>query len=173
MPRRDRKPSGLPRGRKLGGKNKATLEREELARRELEARENRMVVSENLIVEARRTGRKLAREILDDLMQLGMGMMATFQPLPPAPGSTPETPNANPNYNEDKFWRAAEFTKDCAIALANYQSPKLKAEVQVNVPVERAPQEILPPLPPAGSSKSNVASFREAQYFKMMRRVEG
>lgn len=135
------KPTGKPRGREHGSKNKATIEREERARLELAAREADLQAGAQQIIQARRLGQKLAKDVLEDLMNLGVGVAAFRQPAPPgAP--------RNPNEDEEKFWRAAEFARDCATALANYQSPKYKAVV-VHVAQEPPQQAVRPD--PAGA----------------------
>lgn len=70
--------------------------------------------------DAVKSGRKLAREVLDEFMHLTAGMAAFYQPAPP---------NAPPNQNanEDKFWRCVDATHAFAKALAPYQSPTFKA----------------------------------------------
>ena len=113
-------------GRRKGSKNKSTLEREELAARELAAREAALVDAESRVLTARRAGQKLGREVIEDLMNLGAGLSAHFQMNPPGQP-------VNPNEDPDKFWKAAIFTLDCAKALADYQSPKLKA-IMVSAP---------------------------------------
>lgn len=166
------KPTGRPRGRHKGSKNKATIEREERARRELAAREQELEDGVERIASARRAGNKLAKEVLEDLMQLGMGLTASYQNLA---GLTPQQLMAQGQQTtvndamEEKFWRAAAFTKDCAKELANYQSPKLKAQVPMTLP--QTPATPLLPAPAPGST--NVQYFLEHTYRRMLKTVNG
>lgn len=121
MPRGS-KPGERRGGRRRGTPNKATAERELIAKRELEARELAVQEAEGVIAAARRSGRKLAREVLDDLMHLGVGIASFYQMAPPGQP-------ANVHADWDKFWRAAEFARVCAADLAKYQSPTFKAIV--------------------------------------------
>jgi hypothetical protein len=132
-----RKPTGKRGGRHPGSKNKATIERELIASRELAAREAELAQGEARILAARRAGQKLAKEVLEDLMNLGMGMVGTYQPYPP-------NQRQNPNYDDDKFWRAADFTRECAAALANYQSPKYKAVAIMATPAPKEADRSVP-----------------------------
>lgn len=158
------KPTGRPSGRHRGSKNKATIEREERARIELEAREREMQDGVEVIASARRSGRKLGRDVLDDLMHLGMGLTAEYQRLASlAPGQQIGQGTAA---MEEKFWQAAAFTKDCAVALTNYQSPKLKASV-----VMHGPREEVPLLPTPAPGSTNVKYFLEHTYRRMLKTV--
>lgn len=134
------KPTGRPRGRHRGSKNKTTIEREEKARLELEAREIALRDGAQQILQARQRGQKLAKEVLEDLMNLGVGLAAFYQPSPPqAPRNT--------NEDETKFWRAAEFARDCAADLAKYQSPTYKAIAVAAAPAVPLPTEAQRPVP--------------------------
>lgn len=96
-------------GRKPGVPNKANVERALLAKRIIEE-------------QAGKPGQKLAREVLNDFMQLFTGMAAMHQPLPigvvPMNGQMPDP---------SKFLEFAKLAIDTAAQLAPYQSPKLKA----------------------------------------------
>lgn len=109
----------MAKGRRTGGRvkgtpNKATAEREALLAR-VAAEQNQ-----------RPPGRKLAREVLDDLMHTFLGMAAQAQPLPegvvPMPGQKPD-----PLKFVEYATLAGSFAKD----LAAYQSPKFKAVVNL------------------------------------------
>lgn len=97
-----------------GTPNKATAEREALLAR---------VVAEQT---QQKPGRKLAREVLDDLMHTFLGMAAQAQPLPegvvPMPGQKPD-----PVKFVEYATLAGSFAKD----LAPYQSPRFKAVVNL------------------------------------------
>ena len=110
---------GPPKGTRYGGRvkgvqNKATIERELLAQR---------IAAE----QAQKPGRKLAREVLDDLMHTFLGMAARVQPMPEGvqlqPGHLPD-----PIKFVEYATLAGAFAKD----LAPYQSPKFKATISLN-----------------------------------------
>jgi hypothetical protein len=115
----------MARGRKTGGRrrgtpNKATIERALIAAR--------------AALESKSASKKLAKEILEDFMCVFVGMASHFQPAPPG---TPRNPHAD----ENKFWKCAEAAINCAVKLAPYQSPSLKAVAVV-------PQPVSPPSSP-------------------------
>ncbi len=110
---------GPPKGTRYGGRNKgtpnkATVERELIAQRIAEQ-------------QRQQPGRKLAREVLDDLMHTFLGMAAKHQPLPegvvPMQGQTPDPL---------KFVEYASLAGTFAKDLAPYQSPKFKATIALN-----------------------------------------
>jgi hypothetical protein len=78
-----------------------------------------MLRAQREVDDACKTGKKLAKDVLEDFMHLFAGMAAVYQPT--APGQPP-----NPHANEAAFKDAAERAIDCADKLAPYQSPKLK-----------------------------------------------
>lgn len=101
-------------GRKKGVPNKANIERALLAEREL--------------IGAKAAGKKLAKEVLDDFMQLFKGIAETYYAvLPGAP-----IPKSH-SRNEAMFEKYAKLTVDTAKALATYQSPTFRA-IQVIAP---------------------------------------
>lgn len=115
-------------GRPKGSRNKKVLEREERARldalqlekfREIEGDAS---AAARMVQRAERTGIKLAKDVLNDFMQLFAGMAAVYQPLPPGvevpPGRQP---------NESKFREYAVLAKETAAALAPFQSPRYSA----------------------------------------------
>lgn len=101
-----------PAGRNKGTPNKATTERAEIARLQNE--------------EARRAGKKLGKELLEDFAHLFAGIAASHQPWPAAMGK-------NPHENEERFLTYARLTVEAAKALAEYQSPKFRA-IMVHAP---------------------------------------
>ena len=105
----------MARGKKTGGRakgtpNKASIEREALLAR-LTAEQTQQ-----------KPGRKLAREVLDDLMHLALGMAAKYQPLPEG-----VVPMAGQKPDELKFIEYATLAGSFAKDLAPYQSPRFKA----------------------------------------------
>lgn len=104
------------------GVSKATLEKIALAQRE--------------VAGAKASGKKLAKEVLDEFMQLFAGMAAYYQPTPAT------VPQQNANQDESKFKEYAVLACEQAAELAQYQSPKLRA--------------ILMPLPPPGDQPGRL-----------------
>jgi hypothetical protein len=90
--RKGRKKTG---GRTKGARNKKTL--------------SRIAEAEDVVATARAKGRKLAREVLEDYMELFSALAMTSKD------------------NEAEFEKYARLTVETATALASYQSPKLKA----------------------------------------------
>lgn len=107
----------VPKGTRIGGRNKgtrnkATIERELLAARAAEER----------VAAAEASGRKLGKEVLDEFMHLFAGMAATYQPLRPG---TPIPVGRTPD--EPQFEKYAKLAVHCARLLAPYQSPTFQA----------------------------------------------
>lgn len=98
-------------GRKKGTPNKATLEKERVAA-EIAAR---------TMADATTSGKKLAKEVLEDFMELFAGMAAHYQPAPPG------KEHLKPSGNEAQFLKYADLTVAAAAKLAPYQSPTFKA----------------------------------------------
>lgn len=122
MPRGGSKPGERRGGKQKGTLNKATRERLALAVREVQ--------------DAKRQGRKLAKEVLDDLMHTALGRAAYYQP---AAGDQPAKAHAD----EDKFMDAMRLAGYFAKCLAPYQSPTFKAiqvhgSLEVNIPAQPA-----------------------------------
>lgn len=130
MPRGS-KPGERRGGREAGTPNKATIERQLVQARETH--------------DAQQNGKKLAKEVLDEFMQLTAGMAAVYQPLPPGVTDVPlgRTPN------ETKFWECVGMVRDFAKALAPYQSPTFKAIAVFAPPDQTRPAA--PALPPGGN----------------------
>lgn len=93
-------------GRPKGIRNKATIEK--------------ALIAEQINSRAEMAGKKLAKEVLDDFMQLTAEMAAFYQPA--APGHPP-----NQKADEAKFWQCMEAAHAFAKSLAPYQSPTFRA----------------------------------------------
>lgn len=102
---------GRPRGA-LNLKTRETLERQRL--------EEQAKKAERAAEIAARRHIKLAKDVLEDFMQLFAGMAAAHQPWPEQQGH-------NPNENEAKFEKYARLAVDTASKLAPFQSPTFKA----------------------------------------------
>ena len=108
MPRGGTRPgAGGPKGPR--GPQKKTIEK--------------ALIAEQVIKRAEMTGEKLAKEVLNEFMQLFAGMAASVQPLPPGMALPPG--RAKPN--ERKFEKWARLAVETATALAKYQSPTFRA----------------------------------------------
>lgn len=103
-------------GRGKGTRNKATLERERIAA-EIAAR---------TVADARATGKKLAKDVLEEFMLLFAGMAASYQPWPVGLGK-------NPGENVGQFEKWARLACEQAAKLAPFQSPTFRA-VMVSIP---------------------------------------
>lgn len=99
-------------GKKKGTFDRATLEAE------LAAAEQRLVE----ISKKRQAGRKLAVDVLDDIMHLAMGLAGKHQPL-----SSNEIAGPGREPDEAKFDKYLSMTGEFAGRLANFQSPKFKS----------------------------------------------
>lgn len=121
-------------GRRKGGTNAATREREALAQR---------ILAE----QAGKPGRKMGKEVLDEFMHLFTGLAAYHQPVPKNQAAP-----ADREPDENKFKEYAGFAIKCATELANYQSPKFKA---VAVSIETPPGGM-----PADGAAMTVAGVR-------------
>lgn len=99
-------------GKPKGKWDRATLEAE------LAAAQNQLVE----LSKKRQAGRKLAVEVLDDIMHLSMGLAAKHQPLS---GGELAGPGREPD--EAKFDKYLSMTGEFAGRLANFQSPKFKS----------------------------------------------
>jgi hypothetical protein len=93
-------------GRKAGVRNKTT--------------QRRIDAAERAIVLAKAGAKRLARDVLEDFLELFSAIALTHQP--DLPGA-----ERNPNYDEKKFEKFARLAVETATALASYQTPKLKA----------------------------------------------
>jgi len=125
-------------GRRRGTPNKTTVEKALLA----------------ALAAAEGTGKKLAKEVIEDFMLRYAEMAAHVQPAPP--GAPP-----NPHADEDKFWSWPEAAIDCAVKLAPYQSPTFKA-VTVVPP---------PPAPPSVPEHINFARLDPEEAMRVYKRI--
>jgi hypothetical protein len=93
-------------GRRAGVRNKTT--------------QRRIDAAERAIVLAKAGGKRLAREVLEDFLELFSAIARTHEPTPPGA-------ERNPNYDEKKFEKFARLAVETATAVVGYQTPKLKA----------------------------------------------
>ena len=93
-------------GRKAGVRNKTT--------------QRRIDAAERAIVLAKAGAKRLARDVLEDFLELFSAIALTHQP--DLPGA-----ERNPNYDEKKFEKFARLAVETAVAVVGYQTPKLKA----------------------------------------------
>jgi hypothetical protein len=80
----------------------------------------RALIAEREVADAKRAGRKLAVDLLDDFARIFGGMAAFFQPYPA--GMAP-----NPNANAAEFEKWSRLAVETAARLAPYQSPTFRA----------------------------------------------
>lgn len=126
--------------RHKGSKNKATIERELMAAREIEAEAAARVRGQTPI-------KKLGKEVLEDFTNLYAGMAAYYQPYPASSGRT------NPNADEKKFREYSMLAVQTAAALAPFQSPRLSAVAVGAAIVSKVevvggmPNDFAPPVP--------------------------
>lgn len=144
-------PAGSKPGERRGGRpkgvpNKKTIERLEAERierqvqSELARRLKDADRAEKALEAAKARGKKLAKDVLAELMEAFYGVAAMYQPIPAGqiipPGRTP---------NEDKFEKWGRLTGEIAGKLAPFQSPTFRA-IQVVAPtpesVAPAPRQI-------------------------------
>ena len=114
MPR-GAKPGERRGGRAKGQLNKASIERAALARR--------------IVAEAEgKPGRKLGRELLEELALMFGGLATAFQPMATGPGGTLTQPDLEAwakSYKEPLFEKYAKLAAKCADGFADFQSPRL------------------------------------------------
>ena len=132
----------MPRGgaRLGGGKRKGQWDRATLEA-ELAAAQQQLVE----LSKKRQAGRKLAIEVLDDVMHLAMGLAAKHQPL--NQGEVEIKGQREPD--DGKFVQYLELTIDTAGRLANFQSPKFKSttisiETRTGMPADGMTSMIAP-----------------------------
>src|ERR1700749_41238 len=90
-------------GRKKGTVNKATIEK--------------AIIAERVMNEAAMSGRKLAKELLEEFMVLFGGLAGSFQPPDSSPAGVAKWAETKAQAQFDKY---AGMTVDAATALAKY-----------------------------------------------------
>lgn len=134
-------------GKRLGQRDRATLEAE------LAAAQQQLIE----LTQKRQAGRKMAIDVLDDIMHLAMGLAGKHQPLAhgeqPGPGREPD---------EAKFDRYLEMTGEFAGKLAGFQSPKFKS---TSISFETAPGGAVSP----GAAIAPARAISAAEAYRMLR----
>lgn len=110
-------------GRAKGTPNKATIER--------------AVRAEADVIKHEVSGKKLAKDVLEDFMFLFAGMAAAYQPLPPG-AAVP----AGREPNEGKFEKWATLAVKTAADLAKYQSPTFRAHAVTTTMPAPLPKDV-------------------------------
>lgn len=133
-------------GRPKGVKNKTTIERERIAA-EIAAR---------TVMDARKAGKKLGKEALEDFMNVFGNMSVHFQVTYPeimaARQSRDLAVREEMAYRENQFIRYAELAIQCARFLAPYQSPTY---TKMPYPMD------LPSIKTIDQSGNNVIDMRD------------
>jgi CBS domain-containing protein len=119
MPRGGKRPNA---GRRRGSKGKATIEKAIIAERDL--------------AEAKASGRKLGKEVLDHYMHVFAEIADTERAA--ALAEKPEYASEH----EARFERFARYAIDCAHKLAPYQSPTFRAFVVAPPPSQGQVQKV-------------------------------
>lgn len=140
----------MARGKKTGGRTKGTPNKASIEREALLAR----LAAE----QQQKPGRKLAREVLDDLMHLALGMAAKYQPLPDG-----VVPMAGQKPDENKFIEYATLAGSFAKDLAPYQSPRFKAVMNLG---EQMPGGV--PMTPATVGPA-IEQMSAQQAYRLLR----
>lgn len=94
------------------------------------------VIAERVMNEAAMTGRKLAKEVLEEFMVLFSGLAASYQPqasVPNAPLQAGDMKRWTESGHEPFFEKYADKAVLAAHHLAKYQSPTFKA-IEVHAP---------------------------------------
>jgi hypothetical protein len=94
------------------------------------------LIAERNVSEVKASGKKLAKEVLEDFMLFFAKMAADFQTSPA--GASP-----NPQADEGKFWKYAQAAVDCAHKLAPFQSPTFRAVTVAPSPEPNQPQKVM------------------------------
>jgi hypothetical protein len=126
MPRGGSRPGERRGGRQKGTPNRATVERQLVAAQ----------IAERTVADARLGGKKLAKDVLEELMVRFIERARHYEPTPPG------AKDHNVYADESKFLQWAKYASDCAKALAPYQSPTFRA-VEIIPPYEE-PSELKP-----------------------------
>jgi hypothetical protein len=110
-------------GRKAGGRNRATIEKAEIAAK--------------MIAEAAgRPGRALAKHKLEEFAEMFAGVAAAFQPVGTGPGGAvtgPDMETWGKSFKEPLFEKYAKLASKCFGEVADFQSPRM-GTVQVPAP---------------------------------------
>lgn len=137
-------PRGARPGERRGGRAKGTPNRKRTERELIEkSLKSNIKSAEDLerakiaamaVQAARREGgAKLAKDKIEDYMATLEGMAGFYQPRPPGQ-------EANKNENFDRFLSCLDLAVYCAVKLAEFQTPKLRA-VMVAAPPPKASGE--------------------------------
>jgi hypothetical protein len=119
MPRGGRRANS---GRRRGSKNKATIEKAIIAERDL--------------AETQASGKKLAKEVIEDLMNTFVDLAAYYRPVMPG------QPETNRHADKDEFEKHAIHAFEMAKALAPYQSPTFRAVMVAPPPSQDQAQRV-------------------------------
>jgi hypothetical protein len=144
-------PNGVKPGERRGGRRKGTPNKSTL---------ERAILAEQIASEQRKRGKKLAREVLQDFVEMFSGLAAAFQPAPTisgAPLTAADMETWAKGYREPVFSKYATLAVDTASKLASYQTPKLKA---VTLALETPPGRC--PPTPLGTGTASMLSPQEA-----------
>jgi hypothetical protein len=131
MPR-GAKPGERRGGRAKGQPNKASMER--------------AAIAERIVAESEgKPGRKLGRELLEELALMFGGLASEFQPVATGPGGTltqADLESWAKSYKEPLFEKYAKLAAKCADAFADFQSPRLgRLQVAAPPPDPRRPMK--------------------------------
>lgn len=129
-------PKGAGKGERRGGRSAGTPNM---------ATTEALLKAQQEIDDAKKKRIPLAKEVLNEFMQLFAGMAAAYQPLPP---SAPTPAGRSPD--EPKFLKYAVLAIDCAAKLAPYQSHTFRA-----ISVHAADPNDKPPRPGDGAKEIN------------------
>jgi hypothetical protein len=113
----------------------------------------RALIAERTVQSAKATGNKLAKERLEELMEIFIGATAYFQPTV-AIGTQP-----NPNQDWGEFEKWGRLAMECAAKLAPYQSPTFRA-VMVSAPPPAQPEGNLNNVFPIGDPVAAARTYR-------------
>lgn len=133
-------------GKPKGKFNRVTLEAE------LAAAQQQLIE----LTQKRQAGRKMAIDVLDDIMHLAMGLAGKHQPLAP---NEQQLPGRDPD--EAKFLQYLELTGEFAGKLANFQSPKFKS---TTISIESAPG-----AQASGAAIAPARAISAAEAYRMLR----
>jgi hypothetical protein len=106
MPRGGKRPNA---GRRRGSKGKATIEK--------------ATIAERVLAETKASGKKLAKEVIEDLMNTFVALADCYRP------TMPGQPETNRHADKGEFEKHAIHAFEMAKALAPYQSPTFRAVV--------------------------------------------